>query len=99
MPLRSSQLLAYQVIREALNNAAKYSKATHVKVRVWEEDDAIRLLVEDDGVGFDPRGVDRLHHFGLQLIVERVSSSGGHVVVDSRLDAGTLVVAALPRQL
>jgi signal transduction histidine kinase len=94
-----SQLLAYQVVREAMNNAAKYSNASAVEVKIWGEEDMLRVLVEDDGVGFDPRSIDKTHHFGLQLISERVLAAGGQVVVDSRLGSGTLVVAALPMAL
>ena len=93
------QLLVYQVVREAMNNAAKYSSASAVEVKIWVEEDMVRVLVEDDGVGFDPRSVDRSHHFGLQLISERVLAAGGQVVVDSRSGSGTLIVAALPREM
>ena len=63
-----------------MNNAAKYSSASAVEVKIWVEEDMVRVLVEDDGVGFDPRSVDRSHHFGLQLISERVLAAGGRLL-------------------
>jgi len=91
-----SQLLAYQVLREAMNNAARHARAASIEVRLRQREGLIRLMVKDDGVGFDTRAVDRDHHFGLQLIAERVEAARGTVVVDSRLGEGTTINAVLP---
>ena len=99
VPLEGSdlaQLLAYQVVREALNNAARHARAGTVGVRLWREGDDLRVTVSDDGLGFDRRAVDQEAHFGLQLIEERVEAVGGRVYVDSQLGRGTTVVAAIP---
>lgn len=94
-----SQLLAYQVVREALNNAARHSRASSILVRLHRDEGLIRLLVADDGIGFDPLRVDRESHFGLQLIAERVEAGRGRVVVDSTLGDGTRVMATLPPEI
>jgi signal transduction histidine kinase len=91
-----AQLVAYQVVRESLSNAAKYAKAGRVAVRVWSEEGLIRVLVCDDGVGFTSESVDTGRHFGLQLMRERVEAAGGSLVVDSGLGRGTTVAAVLP---
>jgi signal transduction histidine kinase len=91
-----AQLLAYQVVREALYNAAKHSRAREVVVRVYSDGDLIRLSVIDDGVGFDLRQVDPDTHFGLQLMSERLEAAGGRLVVDSELGTGTTVAATIP---
>jgi signal transduction histidine kinase len=95
------ELLIYQVVREALTNAARYSKGQRITVSLrgasdGEASDSIRLAVVDDGIGFDPRTVDSDDHFGLQLIAERVDAVGGAVTIDSRLGDGTSVQAVLP---
>jgi signal transduction histidine kinase len=59
----------------------------------------MRLMVEDDGAGFQPDLVDENLHFGLQLIRERVELAGGVLVVDSAPGAGTRIVVRLPREL
>jgi len=92
----TAQLLAYQVVREAVTNASRYSKAQSIDVRLASHDGRITVSVVDDGIGFDPRDVDLDDHFGLQLIVERVQAAGGEVIVDSRLGSGTSVAATLP---
>jgi signal transduction histidine kinase len=90
------QLLLYQVAREALNNAVRHANASLIELRVWRQDGLVRLRVEDDGIGFDPQLVDRGQHFGLQLIMERVESARGTLIVDSTPGGGTRVVASLP---
>ena len=89
-------LVLYQVAREALTNAAKYSKARRITVRIWEEDDNGRLIVSDTGVGFETSKVDLRNHFGLQLMKERVESRGGKLVIESRLGEGTTLAAKVP---
>jgi len=91
------QLLAYQIIREALHNAEKHSGAENVSVRIWIDESSLRLVVEDDGAGFLLEDVDKDKHFGLQLLAERLGASGGQVLVDSSPGEGTRVVATLPR--
>jgi signal transduction histidine kinase len=93
------QLLLYQVAKEALNNAVRHSGAAQIHLRIWKRDGLIRLLVEDDGRGFNVHRVDRNEHFGLQLIAERVESARGTVVVDSTPGEGTRVLASLPPRL
>jgi signal transduction histidine kinase len=93
------QLLAYQVAREALNNAARHSRASKISVRLLKDAGLIRLVVSDDGIGFDPALVDRDEHFGLQLIAERVEAGRGRVVIDSQLGRGTSVMATLAPEI
>ncbi len=91
-----AQLLTYQVAREALNNAARHARASRVTVRLFRDSGLIRLIVEDDGVGFDPSNVDTNEHFGLQLMAERVEASRGRMIVDTQLGGGTRIMATLP---
>jgi signal transduction histidine kinase len=66
-----------------------------VHVRLSQDTDAIRLSVEDKGVGFDPR-LAQQDHFGLLIMRERTESCGGVFLVDSRLGEGTIVAARFP---
>lgn len=90
------ELLAYQIAREALRNALRHSKALQIQVSLKREEDDIRLVVEDDGIGFTPATVDADRHFGLALMRERVELGGGILWVDSVPGSGTRVVARLP---
>jgi signal transduction histidine kinase len=92
-----AQLLAYQVIREALHNAAKHAQASRIAVRLWADEAMVRVSVTDDGSGFDWFRVDGNRHFGLQIMKERLEAAGGHMSVDSRLGSGTTVGASIPK--
>jgi signal transduction histidine kinase len=94
-----AQLITYQVAREAITNACRYARAGCVSIRLWCESDTLRLLVNDDGIGFDRAHVDTMSHFGLQLMKERVEAAGGRIVIDSLLGVGTTVAMSLPADL
>jgi signal transduction histidine kinase len=99
MPVRGSaltHLLAYQLAREAISNAAQHSNATTIVVALDQEEDSIRLRITDNGRGFNPLTVDSSRHFGLQLMRERAELAGGVLLVDSRPGEGTTVLARLP---
>jgi len=92
------QLLAYQVAREALRNAVRYANAKNIWLRLHSDGECMRLVVEDDGDGFDLRSVDKEHHFGLQLMKERVELAGGTFQAATEQRIGTLIVARLPAE-
>lgn len=92
------QLVAFQVIREALGNAAKYSRASRIRVSVRGDEDWLRVVIDDDGSGFDPTA-QHDGHFGLLLMRERVEAAGGSFDLDTRLGLGVVVSASIPAQL
>ena len=91
-----TQLLVYQIAREALGNAARHSGAARIGLFLGVRDGAIRLVVQDDGQGFIPQDIIRAGHFGLQLMRERAELAGGTILIDSGPGRGTVVVARIP---
>jgi signal transduction histidine kinase len=91
-----TQLVLYQVAREAMTNAARYAQTGIIDVRLTADNGCLRLVVADSGVGFAVDDVDETNHLGLQLMRERVESVGGQLVIDSRMGAGTTIVASIP---
>lgn len=88
----------YRCVQEALNNAAKHSKAKQVSVRLERAEDSIRCLVRDDGAGFDPEALSRKRRPGLGLlgIRERVNNLGGTLTIHSKPGEGTELVIVVP---
>lgn len=95
-PLPARQLLL--LAQEALHNALRHAGAGRIRVVLTEEDHAVRLVVTDDGVGFDPAD-ERIQarHLGLASMRERARTAGGVVRIDSDVGAGTTVTAEVPR--
>ncbi len=89
----------YRVIQEALTNVAKHSKASRVQVTLTRTNGALRALVEDDGIGFDPstltdgQAFKSLGLFGMQ---ERMALVGGTLRVESEPGRGTRVELRVP---
>ena len=81
-----------RVAREAVSNAARHGGADEVTLAL--EDAPLRLVVADDGCGFDPRAVRRGH--GITSMRERIEGLGGTFSISSSPGAGTRVEAALP---
>jgi two-component system NarL family sensor kinase len=77
-------------------NAAKHSCGDRLSVAAEAGDGALRIVVSDDGRGFDTSAPPAEGHFGLQLLRRRVESAGGSVQLVSRPGIGTTVTAALP---
>ncbi len=84
------------VAREALSNAIRHAAATKARVRIEETGDGPRLVVEDDGRGFDPAGqVDATHH-GLANMRARAARIRGRLEVESGPGRGTRIILSLP---
>jgi two-component system sensor histidine kinase UhpB len=90
--------LLYQSAREALSNALKYSDASGLTVQLSAVDHGIRLVVADDGAGFDSQlAVSGRHHgYGLRLMSVAVQEAGGCVDISSSPGRGTTVTVTLP---
>jgi two-component system, NarL family, sensor histidine kinase DevS len=84
----------YRLVQEALNNAARHGAGERAVVEVVEDDGKVRVLVRDDGQGFDPAAASR--GFGLVGMRERVMLAGGTLELRSAPGDGTTIVAVLP---
>ena len=82
-----------RIVREAITNAACHGASEHVRVRL-ERAERLRLVIEDDGCGFDPERQGAAGGFGLQSMQERAASVGGVLSVDSVPEQGTRVAVA-----
>jgi PAS domain S-box-containing protein len=86
----------YRVVQEAMTNVVRHARATQVDVLVERRDDRVVVMVEDDGVGFEPDRVERRDHFGLLGLRERAEALGGTLTLESAPGAGTTVVVEVP---
>jgi signal transduction histidine kinase len=84
-----------RIALEALRNIEKHAMATRVAVRLRIADGHLQLLIEDNGVGFDPAAV-LPDHFGIVGIREQAELIGAEVRIESVRNQGTRVLVLLP---
>jgi PAS domain S-box-containing protein len=88
---------AYRIVQEALTNVARHAGVSSVTVRLWTDQEALHVQVEDKGTGFDPKAVlGGGASSGLTGMRERALLLGGHLVIDSIPGSGTQLTAQLP---
>jgi signal transduction histidine kinase len=87
----------FLVMREALNNAVKHSRADLLRIGLRVEADELRFVVEDNGCGFTPAalGQDGTHE-GLESMPRRLAELGGQFCLTSHPGAGTRVAFSVP---
>ena len=84
----------YRIIQEALQNINKYSQAHFARVAVKREDDAIKISVTDDGVGFDTAVAAA--GIGHKNLKKRTESLNGTLQIDSEPGKGSAITVHFP---
>lgn len=87
----------YRIAQEALTNVAKHSHAGTVEVILERRADHVLLIVEDDGVGFDPVG-GTSQGFGLVGMRERAALVGANLQIESAAGQGTTILVRMAAQ-
>ncbi|CAG9179022.1 type IV pili methyl-accepting chemotaxis transducer N-terminal domain-containing protein [Cupriavidus pinatubonensis] len=98
LPLQpEQQLQVLFILQEALSNVRKHAMAAHVTVSLSHGHD-FRLVVEDDGEGFDPAelGRDGEAHVGLNIMRERAARLHARLAIDARPGRGVRIELVLP---
>ncbi|NQU08161.1 MAG: sensor histidine kinase [Candidatus Abyssubacteria bacterium] len=94
------RVLLFQAVRELLTNVAKHSQASKMKVTIRRTHPFVNIVIEDDGIGFDPSTIgscwDESGGFGLFNIRERLDYLGGHFKIASRPHGGTRITLLAP---
>jgi signal transduction histidine kinase len=90
-------VMLFRVLQEAVLNVRKHADARHLAVELAALNGAeVRLVIRDDGVGFDPSSPKR-GHYGLLHMKERAEAYGGHLTIESRPHGGTEVRVTVGR--
>ena len=89
-------LCIYRVVQEALGNVVKHSGVKSATVDLSGEVDEVRLIVSDQGRGFDAQAAREGGGLGLVSMQERVRHVGGKCSIDTRPSGGTRVMVRIP---
>jgi PAS domain S-box-containing protein len=90
----SIELTIYRIIQESLTNIRKYADVTEATVTIRELDQSIRVMIEDNGKGFDREA--QVTGVGLFSMDERARSVGGELIIHSLPGYGTKIILEVP---
>jgi len=85
----------FRLIQESVQNALKHANASEIKVRLEITNSAVSVLIQDNGVGFDPNQ-KKPGSFGMIGMRERVDLLNGEITFSSRIGKGTSVNIFVP---
>ena len=95
------EVALYRIAQEALHNVVKHAEATTVRLRLQAGVDGVRLVVTDDGKGFDEAdaaGAEDRHGYGFVGVRERAELIGARLHLTSRPGMGTTLEVLLPAE-
>ena len=84
-----------RICQESLTNVEKHAQASQVEINLTFEGKAVRLSIQDKGIGFEPK-VKSEGAFGLIGMRERARLLGGTLAVQSEKGKGTLIEVTIP---
>ncbi len=93
-PSRDEERIVYRLVQEALTNIVKHANASRVEVSAEEQGGEVKILVRDDGEGFDAE--TKAAGRGLTGMRERIELFGGEIEVSSNPGKGTSISARVP---
>ena len=92
--------LLFRNVRELLTNVVKHARANTVRVHLTDDANGVTIVIEDDGVGFDPEAIKtrkgKTGGFGLFSIQERMADLGGAFEIVSEPGKGCKVIMTAP---
>lgn len=81
------------LIKEAINNVAKYSKADHLEVNLTLINNQLQIEIKDDGIGFEK---NQTHGNGIPNMHKRVDELKGNFTITSNVNNGTIILVTIP---
>jgi signal transduction histidine kinase/ribosomal protein L22 len=86
----------YRIIQEGLTNVTKHSQAKRVSVSLYKKGNYARIIIQDNGVGFELENLPEVHGFGLFRLKENTELLGGKFKIISNKGRGTKLDISLP---
>ncbi|MBU4233066.1 MAG: PocR ligand-binding domain-containing protein [Desulfobacterales bacterium] len=94
------ELALFRIVQEAMANVAKHAQASKIFLTEAEDNGTVRLVIADNGVGFDQERLGQpegRHLWGLMTMSERAAAAGGRCRIESQPGQGTRVVVEVSR--
>lgn len=94
---QSIKLNIFRVLQELISNATRHGEATLVSIQFWLNEEHLKLIVQDNGKGFDIHSPEFKAGLGLSNIESRMKMSNGKVDINSVINQGTTVELLVKR--
>nr|WP_262896329.1 sensor histidine kinase [Hyunsoonleella ulvae] len=93
----SLELTIFRIIQELITNVIKHAEATEATIHLTNHDDVLNIMIEDNGVGFNPKQVTKSHKgMGISSIDKRVEHLNGKMTIESEKSIGTTIIIDIP---
>lgn len=93
---KEQEVAVFRTFQEIMTNIARHSKASEVNVSLRIDENRLKLIVKDNGVGFIPEIISKKGGFGLLGMRERIKSVGGFMELESKINLGTEIKIFIP---
>ncbi len=89
-------LCLFRIVQEGLRNVQRHSGASVAQVGVYKEAEKLKVIVTDQGSGFDTQKLEQEEGLGIRSLKERAHLAGGHFKIHSEPGKGTRLEAWVP---
>lgn len=90
------EVTIFRMIQETLANAIKHAKPSEINIHLTQHDDSLNIIIEDNGIGFNIKKIDKKAGMGLNNIEKKVEQMGGVFTIDSVEKRGTSIIIDIP---
>ncbi len=92
----SYEINIYRIIQELMTNIVKHANANEVIIEVSKTEELIRIIVSDNGTGFDPKIANHKKGIGIKNMLSRVNKMNGTLHIDSDKSNGSTFIIEIP---
>lgn len=89
-------LTIFRMIKECCINSIKHSGGGKLQIRIYEDFDYLHIIISDDGDGFDLTSQVDHHHYGIQILRDRVEFLNGKIQIESKPHEGYRTTIQIP---
>ncbi|WP_442266225.1 ATP-binding protein [Tenacibaculum sp. ZS6-P6] len=92
----NTELTLFRIIQELTTNIIKHAEASEATINISQFNDALNIIIEDNGKGFDPKKIKAKTGMGLHSIQKRIEHLEGTFQIDSSSKSGTSIIMNIP---
>ncbi|WP_299620498.1 sensor histidine kinase [uncultured Tenacibaculum sp.] len=92
----NTEITLFRIIQELTTNIIKHAEASEATINISQFNDALNIIIEDNGKGFDSNKIKVTTGMGLHSIQKRIEHLGGTFQIDSSFKSGTSIIMNIP---